>query len=704
MHAFAHLLAAQAYATMKKLKNNQCIVVSGESGAGKTETNRHLLNYLVWRGTEGQAEDTLTQKILDTNPILESFGNAKTTRNNNSSRFGRYVLVRFNDACEVVGAQVRTFLLERSRVTSTSKALERSYHVFYELVAGKRDAPGPVESYHYLSLSGQTTCPDHNDAEEFGILDSSLLSVGIPRSELDDVWACVAAMLFLGNIKFGTADNANIDALGATDPLRVAEKLLGVEDMSKLLVTRQIIVNGETTVVNHNPDQAFAARDALVKIMYDRMFVYLVNRINATVDDPSKATNYIGLLDVYGFEFFEVNSFEQLCINFANEKLQQFFLSTVFENEAQQYKEEGIPWTPIAYADNKEIIDLCENSTNGIYKLLDSQCRAPNTSGKTFCAQLHQTHSKQSAFGAPKIGKKEKRTADEHFLVRHFAGDVVYLADEFLAKNNDSLAPEVEAHLLKSAKKICVDAFTPEAVAAPTGNKGGAKKGGGSFASVGDKFVKSLKALMTELQAATAHFVRCIKSNPELKPKTLHGESVITQLRMSGTLDAVRLIQAGYPTRIPYDSIHGRYAKMLGDIPGIDINSLSPAEFCEAVSDACGVGKSEYALGVNRMFFKMGAAAFLEELAEADPEEMKPKLIEMFRIFEEKRKAKPMVEKTVAMWLHKRRYVQLVQDKRKKETETLRKAEDLKRKADEERRRKEEAERRRREEEERRKQ
>ena len=625
---------------MKKFKKNQCIVVSGESGAGKTETNRQLLNYLVWRGTDAASEDTLTQKILDTNPILEALGNAKTTRNNNSSRFGRYVLVRFSDANEVVGAQVRTFLLERSRVTSTSKALERSYHVLYELCAGNTphtNGLGP-EAFMFLSLSGTMTIAGHDDAAEFTTLHNALLSVGFSAEELDHVWAFVASMLFLGNVKFGSGDDAAIAELAPTDPVRIAEKHLGVGDMSKLLVTRQITVNGEITTANHSPKNAMQARDALVKIMYDRLFVFLVNRINKTVDDVERAKQYIGLLDVYGFEFFEVNSFEQLCINFANEKLQQFFLSTVFENEASTYKEEGVPWTPVAYSDNKMIIDLCEDNTKGIYKLLDSQCRTPKADGKTFCAALHDAHGKnKDVFGAPKLSKKEQRSKDDHFVVKHFAGDVIYFGGDdkepgFLEKNNDSLAKEVEEHMLSSAKPIVPEICAPEPVPEPTGGakKGGPKKGG-AFASVGDKFVKSLKALMAELQAGQAHFVRCIKSNPELKPKKMHGALVIDQLRMSGTLDAVRLIQAGFPTRIPYESIHSRYSSILADAPGLDINSLTPAEFCEAVSEACGVGKNEYALGVTRMFFKMGSAAFLEELAEADPEEMKPKLMEMVR-------------------------------------------------------------------------
>ena len=311
-HVFA--TSEQAYAAMQKSKKNQCIVVSGESGAGKTETNRQLMKYLIWRGKDVGAEDVLTGKIMDTNPLLEAFGNAKTTRNNNSSRFGRYVLVRFNDACEVVGAQVRVFLLERSRVTSTSKAKERAYHVMYQLCkGGTPHTSGQAPDYfHYMSMSGQVDCPGQNDAEEFKVTSNALLSVGLSADELDQIWAFLAGMLYIGNVTFGDGDTAVISATGDGDPIRMAEKLMGVGDMTQLLIQQEMIIGGEVTYKALSVTQANQGRDALVKIMYARLFDYLVVRINQTVDDVAKAKLYIGLLDVYGFEFFEVNSFEQV--------------------------------------------------------------------------------------------------------------------------------------------------------------------------------------------------------------------------------------------------------------------------------------------------------------------------------------------------------------------------------------------------------
>ncbi|KAL1511060.1 hypothetical protein AB1Y20_005884 [Prymnesium parvum] len=693
-HVF--MISEKAYVTMKKKKHNQCIVVSGESGAGKTETNRQLLNYLVWRGSDSSSDNSLTQKIMDANPILEAFGNAKTTRNNNSSRFGRYALVQFNGINEVVGAQVRTFLLERSRVTSTLNANERSYHVLYQLVrGGTAYTQGKAESFYYLNLSGCTEVVGMDDAADFVEVHKSLVSVGYLEAEVQDMWSFIAAMLYLGNITFGDGDKAVVQDQA---PMLRSSSLLGCGDFSELLVTRVIQVRGDVTKADQSPKQAALARDSLVKIMYARLFTFLVSRINQTVDKTSQTRNYIGLLDVYGFEFFQVNSFEQLCINFANEKLQGFFLETVFAGEEAVYKEEGIPWTPIKYEDNKEIIDLLEAPNVGVYATLDSACKTPNASGKTFCAQLHDTHAKSKVFAAPKLsskkGAEETRSKEDHFVVKHFAGDVVYNCNEFLEKNNDTLTKEFEEELLRSSKPLTVAICTPEEEksGAPGSFKG--KKGGG-FTSVGLKFIASLKSLMLELRSSEAHFVRCIKSNPELKPHLLHGESVINQLRMSGTLDAVRLIQGGFPTRIPYEAIHGRYR----DIMPSSVGSLPPPEFCEVIAEVVGIGRSDYSLGLERMFFKMGAAAFLEELQDADPEEMKPILLEKLRIFELKRKSKPIIEKDLVMWLHKRKYATLVAEKRKKEAVELAKEEERMRKEEEKRKREEEQRRRRDEEE-----
>ena len=270
--------------------------------------------------------------------------------------------------------------------------------------------------------------------------------------------------------------------------------------------------------------------------MYSRLFTWMVGRITGATSRPAEMKRYIGLLDVYGFEFFDVNSFEQLCINFANEKLQQFFLVTVFTAEEQVYKDEGVPWTPIPYADNKLVISIIEEQPEGIYPTLDSMCRTGNSTGRQFCAALHEIAAKRKAkdkkfdvLGAPKINRKESRTKEDHFLIKHFAADVVYHCGEFLEKNNDSLDQGLQQMVLNSSKPIIVEVCTPEAEPASAAKKGPAKKGTSSFGSVGTKFCKSLNALMKELESSQAHFIRCIKPNPELVPKKIHGEQVISR-------------------------------------------------------------------------------------------------------------------------------------------------------------------------------
>ena len=312
-HVFA--ISEKAYVTMMKKKTTQCIVVSGESGAGKTETNRQLMNYLVWRGknprqaTRGGSTENLTQKILDTNPILEAFGNAKTTRNNNSSRFGRYVLVQFKGPI-VIGARVLTFLLERSRVTSAGAARERSYHALYMLVAsGRHGLTTSPSGYRYLRQSGCDKIDGFDDFKEFETLEQSFESVGYVQTETDEMWAFVAAMLYLGNVDFGSDDTAQIQDSAVVTRL---EDLLGCGGFNELLLTRKIKVGSEMTTITHSPGQATNARDALVKIMYARLFDFLVVKINGSIDKTEESELYVGLLDVYGFEFFAVNSFEQV--------------------------------------------------------------------------------------------------------------------------------------------------------------------------------------------------------------------------------------------------------------------------------------------------------------------------------------------------------------------------------------------------------
>ena len=581
IYSMAEKAYVQLQTSEKKVGHlqSQCVVVSGESGAGKTEGNRALMNYLIYRGSAGGAPSDLTEKIMTANPILESFGNAKTRRNNNSSRFGRYTLMRFDKNWGVSGAQVRVFLLERSRVTSTFNEDERSYHAFYQLIkAGTQYiAPNDCKAHRYTAFPGTAIdSPGIIDTEWFADCNKGFASIAVSPSEVDVMWGYVAAMLLMGNIDFGTGDHA---AISDTDTLHALEEKLGITNGTQMLTMRSLTTMGKTDLLEQEPSRAATARDALVKIMYARLFNWIVARVNQTIDASGDTSQrYIGLLDMYGFEFFAVNSFEQLCINFADETLQQFFLVSVFDNEVKTYKEERVQFEPVPFKDNSDIIKLCEEKKKGIYDILDDQCKSTSNTGLTFCAALHKEHGNMKGTGddpAPfaklKLGKrkgggKETRSNNDHFIVNHFAGEVVYFAGEFIEKNNDKLDPEAEKVLLSSSLPLVVTIATPEGgVPDPKAKKG--------VQTLGKKFVQSLAKLMEDLKQSNALFVRCIKPNPEKEPNKINGKSVIDQLRQSGTLDAVRLIQKGYPARIPYDLIHKNYSKVRDDGPDLDISS-----------------------------------------------------------------------------------------------------------------------------------
>ena len=540
IYSMAEKAYVQLQTSEKKVKHlqSQCVVVSGESGAGKTEGNRALMNYLIYRGSAGGAPSDLTEKIMTANPILESFGNAKTMRNNNSSRFGRYTLMRFDKDWGVSGAQVRVFLLERSRVTSTSNEDERSYHAFYQLIkAGTQYiAPNDCKAHRYTAFPGTAIdSPGINDTEWFADCNKGFASIAVSPSEVDVMWGYVAAMLLMGNIDFGTGDHA---AISDTETLHALEEKLGITNGTQMLTMRSLTTMGKTDLLEQEPSRAATARDALVKIMYARLFSWIVVRVNQTIDASGDTSQrYIGLLDVYGFEFFELNSFEQLCINFANEKLQQFFLVSVFESEAKQYEEEGIPWTPIPYADNKDIIKLCENRRRASTSCSTRSAARPNTAARRSARQLHQTHAKKHGSIAPfaklKLGKKEKRTNDEHFIVNHFAGEVVYFArrvpreEQRLARTRRwrRAPPQVEP------SRSCVDHRNARGGGGARPATRAGKKG---VQSLGRQVRQVARQLMEELQAVDRALRALHQVQPRAGADKINGESVIDQLRMSG--------------------------------------------------------------------------------------------------------------------------------------------------------------------------
>ena len=645
-HTYA--MAEEAYKTQLKFGGSQALVVSGESGAGKTETNKHLMTYLAYRSKSESVGNDLAESILQANPVLEAFGNAKTSRNNNSSRFGKFVKIAMSEKGGVLGAVTKQYLLEKSRVPFQS-AGERNYHVFYQVVAGHKDKAGMgvdkgPNSFHYLNQSGTTEVKGVNDATEFDGLTSAMEAIKISGDDLPAVLSMIAAILHLGNVSFTGEDEAAVD--GKTSAaLAKAGELLGVSNLEKCLIERTMTTMGETIAMKQTPTSAALARDALAKAGYARLFDWIVNRINDSIRGDSKENStFIGLLDVYGFESFAINTYEQLCINFANEKLQQFFLRFVFKAEEDLYKTECVPWVKIEYQDNQGCIDLIEKMPTGIMRILDEQCKKPGQDAvkadKGFCSGVAETHRRNDFFmDARGAGQKNYRP-DEAFAVRHFAGDVCYVGSGFCEKNNDTLHSDFVALCAGSTHKVLPQLFAMDAKA----------KKSNQFNSVSRRFINDLNSLMDDLNSTKAHFIRCIKPNKELEAFKFTPSLVLTQLRCSGTIDAVQLMAGAYPTRIPYESIYGRYASQMPEF----VRKLEPPLFCEALALALDIHSTSFALGRSKIFFKAGKGQVLEELADRDLSEVIPMLVEKIKMWEKRKAMQIRLQAYTRMYIMRR--------------------------------------------------
>ena len=466
--AHSYSMAEEAYQRLAKQKHSQSLVVSGESGAGKTEVNKQCMNYLVWRACD--ATNDLAGRILESNPVLEGLGNAKTVRNNNSSRFGKFVTMRFTDDHphpKLIGAEVQTFLLEKSRVVATTAAGERNYHVFYYVVkgAGLLSSDDPA-SFRLLNRSGTLTVPKVDDLEEYKVIVKAMADVGVMEDEIADINASIAGILALGNIEFGDEENDSQAYVSDPAECALAAKLLGStpDKMENALLKATLKVSAtESYEIELTPAKAVLGRDAFAKALYQRVFDHLVVCVNRSLgemmaNDGLEITElkFIGLLESSASRS-GAQPFEQLCINFANEKLQNFFLRSVFKAEEEAYKNDGIKWEPITYTDNSNIIDICEGKDKGIFPSLDSVCKAPKATDETLANQLHENHAKTKILCRPKAQRADKKnqiTDKEGFILKHFAGEVTYSVLGWLDKNNDKLSEDYEKHLAGSSKAL----------------------------------------------------------------------------------------------------------------------------------------------------------------------------------------------------------------------------------------------------------
>uniref|UniRef100_A0AAY4ER27 Myosin VC n=1 Tax=Denticeps clupeoides TaxID=299321 RepID=A0AAY4ER27_9TELE len=611
-HIYA--VAEEAYKQMARNNKNQSIIVSGESGAGKTVSARYTMRYFAMVSKSG-SKTRVEDKVLASNPITEAIGNAKTTRNDNSSRFGKYTEISFDRRYQIIGANMRTYLLEKSRVVFQAEN-ERNYHIFYQMCACA-DLPefkalrlGDADKFHYAGMGGGIEIEGVDDRADMAETRKTFIKLGLKEDFQFDVFKVLAAILHLGNV---TIKTLNPEKCSSSDPhLSVLCELLSInaESVCRWLCHRQIVLVAETVVKPVPKERAVNARDALAKHIYAHLFNCVIQRINTALKVPGKQHSFIGVLDIYGFETFDVNSFEQFCINYANEKLQQQFNLHVFKLEQEEYMKEDIPWTLIDFYDNQPVIDLIE-AKMGVLDLLDEECLFPQGTDHNWLQKLYNYLGENPMFEKPRL-------SSEAFVIQHFADKVEYQCKGFLEKNRDTLYEELVDILRASKFHLLAEFFQEEEqIPATKGIKVRPARPGVKPASkqlrttVGDKFRSSLYLLMETLNATTPHYVRCIKPNEEKLPFEYDSKRVVQQLRACGVLETIRISAQSYPSRWTYIEFYSRYSILMA-LSELGINDKK--QTCRTVLQRLIPDLNQYKFGRTKIFFRAGQVAYLEKL------------------------------------------------------------------------------------------
>ncbi|PPD91802.1 hypothetical protein GOBAR_DD11268 [Gossypium barbadense] len=601
-HPFA--VADSAYRQMINEGISQAILVSGESGAGKTESTKMLMRYLAYMGgrVSNAEERSVEQKVLESNPVLEAFGNAKTVRNNNSSRFGKFVEIQFDQRGRISGAAIRTYLLERSRVCQVSDP-ERNYHCFYMLCSARKEDVekyklGNPRTFHYLNQSNCIELDALNDSEEYIATRRAMDVVGISEEEQDAIFRVVAAILHLGNVEFSKGQETD-----ASEPkndksrfhLKTAAELFMCDEKSleESLCKRVFVTRDETITKALDPNAAALSRDALAKIVYSKLFDWLVEKINVAIGQDKESKFLIGVLDIYGFESFKTNSFEQFCINLTNEKLQQHFNQHVFKMEQEEYEREAIDWSYIEFVDNQDILDLIEKKPGGIIALLDEACMFPRSTHETFAQKLYQTFKDHKRFSKPKLSRTD-------FTIYHYAGDVTYQTELFLDKNKDYVVPEHQALLAASKCSFVSSLFPPLPEESSKSSK---------FSSIGSGFKLQLQSLLETLSSTEPHYVRCVKPNNALKPAIFENNNVLQQLRCGGVMEAIRISCAGFPSRKLFHEFIDRFVILAPEVRNKS-GKKDDIAACKKILEKSNL--TGYQIGKTKVFLRAGQMAELD--------------------------------------------------------------------------------------------
>ncbi|NXA70962.1 MYO19 protein, partial [Mohoua ochrocephala] len=686
-HIFA--VAEQTYRNVQKQMDplNQSIIVSGESGAGKTWTSRCLMKFYASVAASAispkgnETVERIEKRVLDSNPVMEAFGNACTLRNNNSSRFGKYIQLQLDRFHHLTGASIQTFLLEKTRVAYQAPN-ERNFHIFYQITKGATaeerlewNLPEGAE-YRWLPNSERNL-----DEDCFEVTRGAMFHLGIGRATQSNIFKVLSGLLHLGNVQFS-------NPVDESQPCELEDETKGfvkttgdllkipVEELLESLRIRTITAGKQQQVFKKPCSRAECEtrRDCLAKVIYARLFEWLVLVINENIyTDPSVWTSFIGLLDVYGFEGFPENNLEQLCINYANEKLQQHFVSHYLKAQQEEYAAEGLQWSFINYQDNQNCLDLIEGNPLSIFSLLNEECRLNRPSN----TDLFQTRI-QKALSSNQCLSRDKFSKKPNFIISHYAGKVCYQLEAMVEKNKDAVPPEL-VHVLQNSKDPLLQKLFPVTEKNQNNTK---TQNRAAVVTVVSKFKSSLEHLMEILSRTTPHYIRCIKPNADCKAMTFRREEVLSQLQACGIVEAITISAAGFPVRIPFQSFTERYKilrkswgcskKRVGETPVMADDKASRAAVLEILQDAVtgqtpaqGTGNGAEIPSVYCGKTKVFLADSVLELLEARRAEVlneKAFCIQCcWRRFKEKKAAKEkrsatLIQAAVRSWLAKNRF------------------------------------------------
>uniref|UniRef100_M4BQD4 Myosin motor domain-containing protein n=1 Tax=Hyaloperonospora arabidopsidis (strain Emoy2) TaxID=559515 RepID=M4BQD4_HYAAE len=641
---------------MRQKQENQSILVSGESGAGKTETTKIVMSHLAALATNSNSK--VIQQIIQANPLLESFGNAKTVRNDNSSRFGKFTELQFTTEGQLIGARSRTYLLEKSRVTTQAQG-ESNFHIFYQLLAQRKEFSelelGIVDSFKYVPVETQGRGGD--EGGDLSRTREALELVGIEQSLQQEIFYILGAVLHLGETEF-TTQNGDVDASQLVDRehFNVACRLLGVspEALERAVCNRNVFVGREVILKPMTHDQAADCRDALAKSLYSKLFLWLVEQINQTIGVNTKGAGlFIGILDIFGFEHFETNSFEQFCINYANEKLQQKFVQDVLKTVQIEYEEENISWSHITFADNQDVLNLIEGRL-GVISFLNEESLLATGTDASFASKLGAVMDNNPLLETPRLNKCA-------FSIYHYAGKVTYDATGFLDKHRDAILPDIKQCMSMSKLKILSKMFTDDVNARcveSSGSSARGKKRSGSVkrgghaqtrrTTVGTQFKESLSQLMEKIGLTEVHYVRCLKPNPLKSAHCFSHGDVVSQLRCAGVIEAIRVSRSAYPNRMPHLECIKKFRVLRTGAVPTQKKSISDSDMeyvktrCEKLMEKLLSGRNiqDYQVGLTRVYFREGV---LEEL-----ETKRGWALRKYAI---------VLQKNVRCWLMRRRFL-----------------------------------------------